>query len=145
MFRLSMLGLAALLSGVAVSQSQAQGLPASPDATDPRRTIVIFGASWCAPCIAEIRNIAKVAAAAAPDHITIVWADSGIRRYSLTHRENIEIANERDARRLTALLAPDNAGLPYAAMINRQGRKCADWRGPLGPEDIVRIRASCSD
>jgi len=43
------------------------------------------------------------------------------------------------------LAGSDFAGLPYTAMTDHRGRKCAAWRGPLTPERIDRLRASCSD
>lgn len=83
--------------------------------------------------------------AAAPDRIVIIWADPEIRRYKLDHVDNVEVASESEARRFMALTGADIAGLPYAMMTDRHGSKCADLRGPLSPDQVNRLQASCGD
>lgn len=108
------------------------------------RTIIMFGASWCAPCIAELRNIGALASDASPDRIVIVWTDSGIRRYNFARRDNIEMASGPAAQQMALRYASGIAGLPYSVMIDGKGHKCAEWKSGLTPEAIRQMRVTCS-
>lgn len=139
MYRVSTGTLAALLAGMIVGGADAQTVPQGPTSLAPSRTIVLYGASWCAPCIAEVRDLARLAAAAAPDRIVIVW----IWRYPIARNDNVRIAPAAEARELAALVPPESAGLPFSVMTADFKRRCAAWNGPLRPADIARLRASC--
>ncbi len=108
------------------------------------RTILLFGASWCAPCITELRNIAALASSASPDRIVIAWTDGGIRRYKPVLPGNVEIAQNVDAQQLALRYASGIAGLPFSVMIDGQRRKCAEWKSELTPEAIRQMRVTCS-
>lgn len=107
------------------------------------RRIILFGASWCAPCLIEIRGLPQLAAAAAPDRLIVAWTDSGADRYLAAAPANVEPMAQGASRRMLASLAGDVAGLPFAVMLDRQGRRCAEWRAPLTPRDVARLRALC--
>lgn len=107
------------------------------------RRIVLFGASWCAPCLVEIRELSHLAAAAAPDRLIIAWTDTGADGYLATLPANVERVERRTAQHMLESLGGDAAGLPYAVMLDAQGRRCAEWRAPLKPRDVARLRALC--
>ena len=143
MHRLSTVTLAALLAGMALGAAEAQTVPQAASAPAAPRTIVLYGASWCAPCVAEVRDLARLAAAALPDRIVIVWADAGIWRYPIGRHDNARIALPAEARELATPAPSDSAGLPFSVMTADRKRRCAAWNGPLHPADIARLRASC--
>lgn len=143
MARVSMLCLTALLAvtnayGVSANES---AVLSNENPSQP--AIFLFGASWCAPCIVELRNLAKLAAAAKPFKIIIVWADGKIRNFPLPRLDNVEITRDSEMRRMAALKGTEIVGLPYAAMTDRRGQKCAEWSGSLSPEIIVSFRERC--
>ena len=142
MFRLSTC-IAAIVLALASSGGQAQSAAGAARNTAPPRTILMFGASWCAPCIAEVRDIAPLAAGARPDRIVIVWNDRAIGRVARSLPDNVAIASPEDAARMADRYAKGVAGLPYNVMIGAQGRKCAELNAPLSVEAIKRMRQSC--
>lgn len=142
MFRLS-ISAAALAAAITSNLGHAE-IPVSSEKDAPGRTILMFGASWCAPCIAELRNIPTLASGARPDRIVIAWTDKGIRRYTLAVPGNVEIASGPDVQRMTRQYASGASGLPYSVMIDSQGRKCAEWTAGLSFEAISRLRVICA-
>lgn len=138
MGKLSIAGLLLLPAVLAVSQPRAQSL-------QHERTLVLFGASWCAPCIAEVRDIASLASAVRPGRILIAWADDGIGRIRFERPENVELASPQQARSMAAVHRAGFAGYPYAVMLDEKGRKCAQWRGQLTLEVVAEMRGNCRD
>jgi thiol-disulfide isomerase/thioredoxin len=53
-------------------------LPSSLRAQDSGRRVILLGARWCAPCMAEWRNLPRLAAMVAPDRIVLAWVDRPI-------------------------------------------------------------------
>lgn len=144
MFRLSTC-IAAFALVFAATMGHAQ-IPASA-ARDkaPQRTILMFGASWCAPCVAELRNIAAIAAGARPDRIVIVWTDGDIGRFARGLPDNVELASSADARQMGRQYAKHVAGLPYNVMIGADGGKCAEMNAALSIEAIRQMRKGCDE
>ncbi len=103
----------------------------------------MFGASWCAPCIAELRNIATIAAAAKPDRVVIAWTDGGIRNYRNSLPANVEIAPIPVARELSRQFAAEGAGLPYTVMLDERARKCAALNAQLTLAGVGALRRAC--
>jgi thiol-disulfide isomerase/thioredoxin len=112
-------------------------------ATSTPGALHIFGASWCAPCVAELRDIRRIAAAAAPSAVLIVWEDEGIARFTLPAIENVTVVSKSQARQMIASRAGRTAGLPYAMMADSNGVRCSDTRRQLSPEAVVRLKAQC--
>lgn len=109
-----------------------------------RGSIILYGASWCAPCQSEIRGAAALAAAASPEQIVIVWDDAPALRRRLAAVANVRVAGDAEATRLIGLIDRQwQAGLPYALMRDARGRRCAVWHGALGARDVPRLRAAC--
>ena len=134
MSRLSILALAVL----AVT---AAGAAPPRDQEGKTRVIVLFGARWCAPCMAEYRDLADLAAAAAPDHITLAWIDRSISPPAMM--SEVRSLPAEEARRLARATAGDGYGLPFSVMFDAAGLPCAVWRFPLRPNDLVAVRAKC--
>jgi len=142
MFRLStsaVIFAAAIISNMGL----AEPLPGPPKAEPTKHVILMFGASWCVPCIVELRNIDALASSANPDRIKIIWSDGGIRGYKLPSSGDVEIISGTDTQRMMQQYASDASGLPYSVMLNEQGRKCAEWKTPLTSEAIKWMRATC--
>jgi thiol-disulfide isomerase/thioredoxin len=143
MFRLSIsvaIFAAAITSNLGHAETQAG--PAKDGAAN--RTILMFGASWCAPCIAELRDIATLASGASPDRIVVAWTDGGIRRYKLALPGNVEIASGVDVQQMARRYASGTSGLPYSVMIDDRGGKCAEWKAGLTTEAIRQMRSTCT-
>lgn len=112
-------------------------------AESERRSLVLFGASWCAPCIAELRNMEAIAASMPGGRIVIAWNDSGISRFRFARPANVELASPARARALKAELAGDAAGYPYAVMLDGEGRVCARWRRGVTSDAVAAMRREC--
>lgn len=115
-----------------------------PSSDGPGREVVLFGASWCAPCIVEMRDLRPIAAAAYPDRIVIVWEDEGLARLALPALVNVEVAAPTRARRLAAELASRRTGLPYAAVVTASGQRCAEHRGRVTPDVVTGMKLACN-
>ena len=106
------------------------------------RVIMLFGARWCAPCMAEYRDLPILARAAAPDHLILAWVDRPIAPPAASAPDVGTIPIE-DARRIADQVGGVGYGLPFSAMFDADGRLCAEWRNPLGPQDVEHLRARC--
>ena len=122
-----------------------EATPSQAQSETSERTLVLFGASWCAPCIAEVHDIASLAAAARPERVLIAWTDDGIERIRFDRPDNVELASPQRARGLATAYGAGIVGYPYSVMLDGQGRKCAQWRRRLTPEAVPRMRRSCVD
>ncbi|WP_157081220.1 TlpA family protein disulfide reductase [Novosphingobium naphthalenivorans] len=117
--------------------------PLRAKAEDRSHTLVLFGASWCAPCIGELRNLDALAAAHGSGRIVIAWSDAGIEAIRFDRPETVEVASMERANRLRAAYAPDIAGYPYAVMLDGQGRSCAQWARSVTPRALAEMRRIC--
>lgn len=108
------------------------------------RTIVMFGANWCAPCRVELRQLSSLAAAASPDRLVVAWIDREPLNRPVSPWANVVFIPPFEAQREFRAIAGGNYGLPVAAMFDRQGKLCNLVRYPLSPEVVVRLKAGCA-
>ncbi|HWL46808.1 MAG TPA: hypothetical protein VNQ31_03750 [Sphingomonadaceae bacterium] len=135
---LALLGLFGLFTPVLPAGSAAVG-----DAPGDARLIMMFGARWCAPCMAEYRRLAALVPAAAPDRIALAWVDRPIAPPPAVARL-VGSVPAAEARRFARLIGGDGYGLPFAAMFDSAERPCAVWRGALDAAAIAGLRARCA-
>ena len=141
MTRLSITGLIAFI--FLMGASSVGAAPRDREGGGDQRTVILFGASWCAPCIAELRGIGGLAVAAPADRIVVAWADTGIARFRFEHPANVEVVSPKRAAELTQAYAADSAGYPYAVMLDGHGKVCARWRKGLTEEALATLRSQC--
>lgn len=114
---------------------QAGGWPAS--------RLVLFGARWCAPCTAELRDAPLLAVEARRHGIALVlaWVD----------RPVAPLAGEAAIERMAPALALDRVqavagigfGLPLAVMTDSGGRVCAMRRARVDLRAVAAMIAQC--
>lgn len=119
---------------------------AAAEAPPPRNAILLFVASWCAPCHGEVRALPEIAKAAAPMRVIVVPIDA--RRG--TERLMAAVPQDRQWRLAPAeaiatmrRLAGRAPGLPTSVAIDAKGEVCAVARRPLSPATALAIRRRC--
>lgn len=133
-------GMAALLLAAAPAPVGA----AAP--TYPARTILLFVASWCAPCHGEIAALPRLTEAAGPWRVLVVPIDRG--RATAAMVQGVPVAQRwaPDAVQMAAMredLFGGTAGLPFSVAVGGDGRPCGVHRGVLRAERVVALRAGC--
>jgi thiol-disulfide isomerase/thioredoxin len=116
-------------------------------AAEPRnagQTIIFFGASWCAPCRIELRNLPALAKAAAPNRLEIAWIDRAPPASARMAGSNVAVLSPQEALRKFEMIAGDNRGLPVVAMIDGNRRICAILRQPATVARLRSLDGSCS-
>jgi len=127
-----------MLSNLVLADAGAQ----APDQGE--RTVVLFGANWCTPCLAELRELPGTADQLLPDRLAVAWIEGSIRLPRNLPPNRVTILPLWQARELFARLGDGNAGLPLAVMLDRDGRRCGMIRARISPAGIAAMRQSCS-
>lgn len=111
----------------------------------PRPAILLFWAAWCAPCRAEVANIAELTAAAAPMPVIVVSTDaSRSSRRLLAHLTPAQVRFPATASDQPMAMLPGEAvGLPAAMAIGRGGAICAQALGAVDAAVLRGWRAAC--
>jgi thiol-disulfide isomerase/thioredoxin len=123
------------------------GAAAPGEAQPPRDAVLLFVASWCAPCHGELRALPAITKAAAPMRVIVVPIDA--RRG--TERMMAKVPRGQQLRFVTAeaaammrRLAGGAPGLPTSVAIDAAGHVCAVSRRPLSPAAAAAIRKRCA-
>ena len=116
-------------------------LPAAAPPAYPPRTLIVFVASWCAPCRVELRQIEAIATIAAPIEVRVTPVD----RSSGTEAMLRDISAARVWRSARALntFAQNNGSLPFNLMTDTTGRPCATYDRALDPAAVLIMRRRC--
>jgi thiol-disulfide isomerase/thioredoxin len=109
----------------------------------PRESFVLFGASWCAPCRAELRALPELAAAARPYRITIVWIDKAVPELGLPRPATVDLVEGAAAKRMFEAVSSEVVGLPHTLVLTAAGEICGQWPAPLTVTAVERLRAQC--
>lgn len=112
----------------------------------PPRTVLMFVASWCAPCHAELGRLEPIGRAAGAYRLRVVPFDS--TRASLAMLRHVPpeqrwLPDAALAAAMRADLFGAGAALPYSVAIGGDGRPCATMRGGLDPVRVAALVARC--
>ncbi|WCT78318.1 hypothetical protein [Novosphingobium humi] len=105
--------------------------------------VILLGARWCAPCMAEWRDLAALVAAASPDQVVLAWVDRPMPPPPALNGQ-VAVMPHAQALELAQRLGGEGFGLPMAAYAPVGRRPCAPWRGPLRPKDMESLRQLCA-
>lgn len=137
MRRMVMPGALLLLAGQAGAQDSAD---------PPHNAVILFVASWCAPCHGELRALPEIAAAAAPMRVLVMPTDDtrGTERMMARVPADRQWRLPPEAATATMRrLAGGAPGLPTSVGIDRAGKVCAVVRKPLSAAVAKGVRARC--
>lgn len=112
----------------------------------PPRTILLFVASWCAPCHGEIAQLPRLTEAARPYAVTVVPIDRGRATAAMLAGVPATQRWVPDAAALATIrdgLFGGTAGLPFSVAIGGDGRVCGEHRGVLTTARVTALRAGC--
>ena len=108
------------------------------------QTIILFGADWCAPCVAELRDLPDLARAAAPDRMALAWTDRMVRISPEVRRLGVTQLSLSRARELLSSYGTGNSGLPLVVMLGEDRKPCAMVRRRLTTVGIMELRNTCA-
>jgi thiol-disulfide isomerase/thioredoxin len=132
------LGIALLLLGVPASAETGRY---------PPNSVLLFVASWCAPCHSELARLPAITRGAQPFRVLVVPFDD-----RPATRAMIEAAPAAQRwqpapemrRRLAKDLAAETAGLPFSMAIDRNGRGCGTFRKGMDGASAKALVVQCS-
>ncbi len=137
--------LAALGVGAAAA---AQPVAIAGDGAMPRPGIILFWASWCVPCRAELARLPALAQAARPLPVVTLALDppdvarETLRRFGMgTHAA---FADARPPALVMAEWGGEGTALPLAVAVDQHGTVCGRKRGLLGTDQIRQWIGQCS-
>ena len=107
-----------------------------------KRTIVLFGASWCAPCRIELRQLPALANAAEPDRLTVAWIDRAPPSYLIASNLNVAVLSPGEASQRFQAVVGESGGLPVSVIIEGS-RVCGISRRPLTLQSLRALQNSC--
>jgi thiol-disulfide isomerase/thioredoxin len=113
----------------------------------PVPSVVMFWAAWCAPCRAEIAAWPELQRAAGPLPVHVVALDTPIER-SRALLKDLPADRVHHGRgssfSMLAAWSDRASGLPFAVVLDMQGRICASQNGGLTVERLAAMRRRCA-
>lgn len=112
----------------------------------PARSILLFVATWCAPCHGELRQLPSIAAGAGPYRVLVVPVDRGRATDAMLREVPVEQVWRPDAARMAAVrgeLLARTPGLPFSVAIGGDGRPCTTHRGGMTAASARGMRTEC--
>lgn len=112
----------------------------------PPETILLFVASWCAPCHGELAQLAAISAGARPFRVLVVpFDDSRATRAMLDAVPPAQwlLPDRATQRRMAAEVARRSAGLPFGLAIGRDGAICATHGEALDAASAAALVTGC--
>jgi thiol-disulfide isomerase/thioredoxin len=109
----------------------------------PPNSVLLFVASWCAPCHSELARLPAITRGAQPFRVLVVPYDD--RPATLTMIEAVPAAQRwHPGRPLTKELAAETSGLPFSMAVDRDGRACGTFRKGMDGASAQALVAQCS-
>lgn len=133
------LTIGAVLFGLSTASIQKDGYPPN--------SILLFVASWCAPCHAELALLPAISRSAHPFRVFVVSFDetSATEAMMLTVPPSQHWRPSNQRRRLLAKeLAGRTVGLPFSVAINSKGNMCGVVRKGLNARTVAALVAACT-
>jgi hypothetical protein len=112
----------------------------------PPESILLFVASWCAPCHGELARLDAIGRGAQPYRILVVPFDDSratramLERVPPAQRWQPDRATQR---RLAAEVERRSAGLPFSLALDRGSQICAGHREALDAAGAAAMVADC--
>ncbi len=112
----------------------------------PPRSILLFVASWCAPCHAELARLPAITRGAQPFRVLVVPFDDNPA--TLAMMEGVPAAQRwrpdgERRRRLVRELVSETSGLPFSVAMDNDGRACGSVRRGLDGPAAEALVARC--
>jgi len=104
------------------------------------RSIILFGANWCAPCRAELKDLAQLVRAAVPSQVVLAWLDG---RPPVKERPGVTILSREEAVAMFERIPGRNQGVPFNVIVDGDGKVCAELREPIRTEMVANFKATC--
>lgn len=137
----------------------AQAGMADSGSVPPGNALILFGAHWCAPCTAELRDLGAIMhrlamVQGAQPQLVLAWIDRPVP-LSMVTRVLDAGGEARVGAPRVVILSPATAsswaephmakahGLPFAVMTDAHGTVCALHPGAVRVETIDDLWASC--
>lgn len=117
--------------------------PAAEEPEWPADAVLLFVAGWCAPCHAELKEVAALGEAAQPRRLLVVPADRSRATAAMVAplAEGLVWRDAAAVRRIGS--GAFGAGLPVTLVTDARGAVCAEHRRVLRPADLATLVARC--
>lgn len=113
----------------------------------PPSSVLLFVASWCAPCHAELDRLPAITRSARPFRVLVVPFDDSAATRAMMQAVPPEQSwqpDQRTRRRLMRVVMGETAGLPFSMAVDGEGRACGSFRRGLDGQTTAALIARCA-